>query len=457
MGRRANPISSSRSAQWGVLSSILIGLVAMGCGDDDGGMITPDGGGESVELVIASVNNPQMQDMQMLLPQFREAYPNIDVRIIFLPENQLREEITDSVTNGNERYDLFTIGTYEVPIWANNGWLVNLQPYLDADAAYDQDDLITGITGAVSHQGDMYAVPFYGESSMLMYREDMLEAAGQTMPANPTWEQVADIARAVHDPDNGVWGICLRGLPGWGELLAPLNTVVNTYGGRWYDLDWNAQLTEQPFVDAVSFYTGLVAEAGEPNPSSFGFRECLNAYNDGQAAMWYDATVGASNFTGAAAENSGYAFAPTVNTDFAGWLWAWNLAIPSSSTHQDAAYTFASWATSKEYIQLVGQTLGWSHVPPGTRRSTYDLTEYQDVAGEFATVTENSIDNADVNGSTVDPVPYSGVQYISIPEFADLGTEVSLELKEVLDGNATVTDALTEANTLAQEVGNRYQ
>jgi sorbitol/mannitol transport system substrate-binding protein len=290
---------------------------------------------------------------------------------------------------------------------------------------------------------------------MLMYRKDMLSAAGVTMPDHPTWDQVAAAAQKVNS--STVSGICLRGLPGWGEQLAPLTTVVNTFGGRWFDQSWNAQLNSPQWKAAVTFYTNLLKTAGEPGAGNAGFTECLNAYNSGKVAMWYDATVAASFFTGDAAKNSGYAYAPTKVKDWSGWLWAWSLGMPSSSKKKDAAWTFADWATSKDYAKLVGTKLGWARVSPGTRTSTYAIPEYQQAAGAFAQVTLDSIAHADVNHPTVDPVPYIGVQYVDIDEFQQLGDQVSQEFAKVIAGGQTVDQALAKAQALATTVGKVYQ
>jgi sorbitol/mannitol transport system substrate-binding protein len=359
--------------------------------------------------------------------------------------------VTQDVAASSGRYDLFTIGTYEVPLWAKKGWIENLSSYIAKDSSYAPDDLIPGIRGALSYNSNLYAVPFYGESSMLMYRKDMLQAKGITMPDHPTWDQVAEAARKVNS--STVNGICLRGLPGWGEQLAPLDTVVNTYGGRWFDPQWNATLNTPQWHDAVTFYINLLKTAGEPGAGNAGFTECLNAYNSGKVAMWYDATVAASFFTGDAAKNSGYAYAPTKVKDWSGWLWAWALGMPSSSKKKDAAWTFADWATNKDYAKLVGTKLGWARVSPGTRTSTYDIPEYKAAAGAFAQVTLDSIAHADVTHPTVEPVPYIGVQYVDIDEFQQLGDKVSQEFAKVIAGGQTVDQALVKAQALATAVG----
>src|SRR5256714_1888662 len=431
-----------------LVAGLVLLLVGAACSGAGGG------GGSSKTITLAAVDNPSMADLKKLLPEFTNSHSNIKVNIVTLPEDQLRQQVTQDVAAKSGRYDLFTIGTYEVPLWAKKGWIENLSPYIAKDSSYDANDLIPGIRGALSYQNNLYAVPFYGESSMLMYRKDMLSAKGITLSDHPTWDQVAAAAKAVHT--SSVSGICLRGLPGWGEQLAPLDTVVNTYGGRWFDEKWNAQLTQPEFKAAVNFYINLIKTAGEPGAGNAGFTECLNAYNNGKVAMWYDATVAASNFTGAAASNSGYAFAPHVVKDWSGWLWAWSLGMPSSSKKKDAAWTFADWATSKDYIKLVGTKLGWAHVPPGTRTSTYSIPQYQQAAGAFAQVTVDSIAHADVTHATVQPVPYVGIQYVDIDEFQQLGDQVSQEFAKVIAGGQTVDQAIAKAQTLAAAVGKKY-
>jgi len=439
----------------GVAAIMMAALLGTACSMGAGG--GGGGGGASVTLTVAAVDNPQMVDLQKLAPEFTKQHSNIQVKFVVLPENQLRQQVTQDIATNSGRYDLATIGTYEVPIWAKNNWLDNLSPRISKDSSYDESDLIPGISKALTYKNNLYAVPFYGESSFLMYRKDLLQQAGLSMPEHPTWDQVATVAQKLNNPSKQMFGICLRGLPGWGEQLAPLDTVVNTFGGRWFDEQWNAQLTSPKFTEAVNFYVNTIKSAGPPGSANNGFTECLNTYNGGHAAMWYDATSGASSLTGDAAKNSGYAYAPVKETKYSGWLWAWALGMSASGKNKDAAWTFMSWATSKDYIKLVGQKLGWDHVPPGTRKSTYALSEYQQVAGGFAQLTLDSIANADVNHPTVDPVPYTGVQYVGIPEFTELGTQVSQQIAAAIVGTTTVEQALQRSQVFAADVGKKYQ
>ncbi|WP_199034874.1 ABC transporter substrate-binding protein [Glycomyces salinus] len=432
-----------------VAGSVAVVLAASACSGAGGG-----GNGDGESITIATVANPQMQDIEELSTHFEEE-TGIDVEFVVLPENELRDRVTQDIATGSGQYDIVTIGTYETPIWAENEWLTNLDDYA-SDPDYDVDDLLTPVREALTYEDSLYAVPFYGESSFLMYRTDLFEAAGVTMPENPTWDEVADLAAELNDPDNDVAGICLRGLAGWGEVLAPLNTVINTFGGRWYDEDWNAQLTSSETVEAVQFYVDLVSEYGEPGAANAGFSECLTATSQGNAAMWLDATVGASVLedpeSSDAAGNMGYVPAPVMETDSSGWLWAWSLAVPETSESKDAAWEFMAWATGKDYMHLVGEELGWTRVPPGSRASTYEIPEYMEAAEAFAPQTLEAIQNVDVNQPGLYEQNWAGVQYISIPEFQDLGTRVAQEISAAIAGNQTVEEALEKAQGYAEEV-----
>ena len=414
------------------------------------------GGGSDGERVVtvATVANPQMDDIQALADEFNASNPGITVEFVVLPENQLRDRVTQDIATQSGQYDVVTVGTYEVPIWAENGWIISLDEY-GSDPDYDIDDIIPTVRSALSYEDQMYGAPFYGESSLLMYREDLFEEAGLEMPEAPTWEEVAGFAEELDDPDGGVSGICLRGVPGWGELLAPLNTVILTHGGRWYDEDWNAHLDSPEVEEAVRTYVDLVSEYGQPGAPNAGFTECLTTMAQGDAAMFYDSTVAAGNLedpdSSSVVGDIGYAPAPVSRTEHAGWLWAWALSIPTTSTDPEAAWEFVSWATSREYHRLVGERLGWERVPPGARVSTYDIPEYQEAAEAFAGPTYDAIDNVDVEQPGMHPQPWTGVQYVAIPEFQDLGTRVSQEISADIAGQQSVEEALRKSQAYAEE------
>ena len=340
-------------------------------GEETAAETAEDMGGEEAasegEIVInvATVNNGQMKDMESLAPEYEAQNPGVKINFQVMEEGDLRAAVTADVASGAGQYDVVTIGAYETPQWGANGWLVDLTPYLEADPNYDVADILEPVRNALSFNGQQYAVPFYGESSILMYNKEILDAAGVTLSNNPTWQEVRDAAAAVNSDSTA--GICMRGKPGWGDLFAPLTTVVQTFGGNWYDMEWNATVDTPEWREAVTFYKEMLDEVGQPDPVSYSFNECLTALKNGEVAMWADASVAASMLE---ADDSpvkgkmGYAHMPVVETAESGWLWSWNLAVPASTKQADAAVDFIMWATSKDYHQLVGETLGWSLVPP---------------------------------------------------------------------------------------------
>jgi sorbitol/mannitol transport system substrate-binding protein len=414
-----------------------------------------------VALRVAIVANPQMQDVEALTSVFEKENPDIKVNYVTLPENESRAKITASVSTKSNEFDVVMISNYETPMWARYGWITDLQPYISRTQGYDEGDFIPSIRDALSYRGHMYSVPFYGESSFLMYRKDMFAKAGLKMPAQPTWTQVAGFAQKLTNKKTGVAGICLRGEAGWGQVLAPLDTVINTFGGRWYDPSWHAQLTSAPVERAVSFYASLLKNYGEPGAAGDGFSECATQYGQGKAAMWYDATSAAGTIEDPASSTvvgkTGYVPAPVLKTRNSGWLYSWSLGIPVTSPHKQAAWRFIAWATSRAYIRLVGQRLGWANLPPGSRLSTYTIPQYRKAAKAFASQTLRSIESATPNHPTVAPVPYVGVQFLDIPEFQDLGTRVSQQITAAIAGQESVSSALSTSQSYAKTVGSGYR
>ncbi|WP_425417033.1 ABC transporter substrate-binding protein [Oricola indica] len=401
-------------------------------------------------LTIATVNNGDMIRMQGLTDDFTEKTGHT-VEWVTLEENVLRQRVTTDITTKGGAFDIMTIGMYETPIWGANGWLVPLD---DLSEDYDVDDILPAMAGGLSHDGTLYAAPFYGESSMIMYRTDLMEKAGMSMPEAPTWDFIREAAAAMTDRDNDINGICLRGKAGWGEGGAFITAMSNSFGARWFDMDWNAQFDTQPWKDTLEFFVGMMSESGPAGYATNGFNENLSLFQQGKCGMWIDATVAASFVTNpdesTVADSVGFALAPDNGLGKrSNWLWAWALGIPAGTQKADAAKEFIEWATSKDYIQLVAENESWANVPPGARTSLYENPNYKDIP--FAKMTLKSILTADPNDSTVEPSPYVGVQFAAIPEFAGIATEVSQEFSAVYAGQQTVDEALAKAQAITND------
>ncbi|MGI3745037.1 MAG: ABC transporter substrate-binding protein [Janthinobacterium lividum] len=401
-------------------------------------------------ITIATVNNNDMIRMQRLSRVFEEQHPEIKLNWVVLEENVLRQRLTTDIATQGGQFDVLTIGTYETPLWGAKNWL---EPMKDLPASYDLDDIIPSVRQGLSVNDTLYALPFYGESTVTYYRTDLFKQAGLSMPEHPTWTQLGAFAAKLHHPDQGQYGMCLRGKAGWGENMALLTTMANAFGARWFDEQWRPELTSPEWKAAADFYVNTLKNYGPPGVSSNGFNETLALFNSGKCAIWVDASVAGSFTTdkeqSRVVDSVGFAPAPVEVTDKgSSWLYAWSLAIPATSQHKDAAKAFTTWATSKEYIQLVAQKDGITNVPPGTRTSTYSDAYLK--AAPFAKVTLEMMKHADPTHPSAKPVPYVGIQYVTIPEFQAIGTSVGKLFSAALTGQTSVEQALAAAQSTTE-------
>jgi sorbitol/mannitol transport system substrate-binding protein len=440
------------------------GIAVAGCGGSDNsstsGSPASGTGSKGGSINVAIVDNPQMKDIAKLTPSLFTAKTGIKVNYTVLDEGTLRQVTTRDVAAGGRQFDVAMIGPFEAPQFGQNGSLVDLTPEASSDSSYQLGDIIPAVKNALSADGKLYAAPFYGESSFLMYRKDILKKAGITMPAHPTWDQVAAAARKVNSPSTA--GICLRGKPGWGDLGAAFTTVLNTFGGTWWsakpDGSIDKAMVDQPqFKDALNFYVNLVKDAGEKDAANSSFNECLSQYKDGKVAMWYDATVAAGLLEASDSPvkgKNGYVAAPVKDTSNAGWLWSWALAIPKTTSKQDLAWKYVSFATGPQYLKEAGSQIpgGWAALPPGTRKSTYAIPQYKQAAKAFAKPTLDAISAAPINnpGTTKRP-GLPGVQYVGVPQFQDVGNQCTEQFSAVIAGRTSIDSALKNCQDIASQ------
>ncbi|MDQ2738255.1 MAG: sugar ABC transporter substrate-binding protein [Actinomycetota bacterium] len=428
-----------------------------------GAALTKNPATDGKTINVLMVNNPQMIDLQKLTAKNFTAQTGIKVNYTVLPEGDMRKKATLEFTSQAGQYDVATLSNFEIPIYgsSDNNWLTDLTDYSKKDTSFNQSDIFPAFTKSLTVDGKLYGEPFYGESSFLMYRKDVLAAKGVTMPENPTWDQVAAAAAKLDGAQPGMKGICLRGKPGWGDFGAPLTTVINTFGGTWWDKDWNAKVNDPATVAAVKFYTDLVKQHGEVSPDQASFPECLNALQQGKVAMWYDATSAAGSLEASDSPvkgKIGYAQAPVKSTKSSGWLYTWSWAMEKASKNQDAAWQFISWASSSAYENEVGKQLGWAQVPAGKRTSLYNNPQYTAAAGSFAPATLKQLSAADPTNPGVQPRPTVGIQFVDINDFQAFGDDVTGKLAaDVLAGGGSVDDWVKYAQSKADAVGSKQK
>lgn len=452
--------------RWFAVGAATLAIALVGCagagtptetdGPGDGEGDTGGGGGS---LNILMVGNPQMTDLEGLSGDFTEE-SGIDLNITILPENELRDRVAQDVSTGAGQYDVVTIGAYEGSVWTANDWLYNLQEFAEEDEDFDVDDLMPAMKGVLSKDDDLYAIPFYGESAFTLYRQDIFDEHGLTMPEEPTWDDIESLASQIKELEPDMTPICMRGLPGWGENMAVVGSMLNAFGGGFFDADWNNMINSPETTEAIQFYVDLVQNYGQDGATNAGFTECLNIFSQGEAAMWFDATSAANSVespaTSTVVGKVGYADAPRV-VERSGWVWAWAWGVPKTTQNIDEAWEFISWASGKDYEHKVGEELGWTRVPDGKRLSTFEIPEYQEATEAYREKMLNAIEQSDPNDCGAYPRPASGCQYLAIPEFADLGTRMGQEVSAALAGQKSVEDALQASFEYGETAAERHR
>ncbi len=382
------------------------GVAVAGCGSSSSGpgKLKATSGGKAV-VKVAVVSNSNMVDIEKLTPEFEKLNPGIKVEYDTLNENNERSLIeTDITTHANE-FNAVMISNYETPIWAKNGWLVNLTPQLTRTRA-----MTSATCSSRSPTRSVQRRPVLG--AVLRRVLDGLLPKEPVQGGRPDDADASDVeagrrvCRQAEQPVQELAGICLRGQNGWGENLAALDTVINTAGGSWFNSSWKPQLTSPADEAAMNFYVNLVRKDGEPGASNDGFTECESALRRGQGrdVVRRDRRRGPDHDrlpkVGA---DTGYAYAPTGTPTGAtgvpsGWLYTWSLSIPKGVPNEAAALKYIEWATGKSYIAYSGPKIGWANIDPGTRYSTYCAAAVQEgrgrVLGDHAVIDQSHRPNA---------------------------------------------------------------
>lgn len=403
------------------------------------------------QLSIASVDNPDMRILEELSSHYLEDNPNLEITWNLLPENQLRERVATDLISSDHEFDLITIGPYELADWGRKGWL---KPFDNLPESYEEDDLFPRLRQSIGFGDHSLALPFYSETLVTYFRSDLVDKAGHAMPISPTYSDIERIASAIHNPSEGVYGICLRGLPGWGQNIGILTSIVKSFGGKWFDENWQSKVMSSEWFDAVKYYIDMQRRFGPPNASQLGHAELTEMFSEGKCGIWIDASVFSSIVRdpnrSKVYDKISIVLGPHQISTNPHWLWYWALAVPKHASHSIEAEKFAAWATSKEYIQLVAKTHGWLKVPPGTRRSTYN-SEYEKQSPSSAII-KKAMEKTGNYSVSWKPSPNTDHQFIDIPEFRLIGTFAGHLIGEMLDGDLEIAEGLSKLHKTSNQI-----
>jgi len=395
---------------------------------------------KGVRITVALRSLPETDFIVSKLAEFK-MMTGINVQIVTYPEQQLREREVIDVSTGAGAYDVLAIDSVFIPEFAKAGWITPLEPYLDPE--YNVEDISAFVRGLLSYEGKIYAGPVYSEATQLMYRKDLFEEAGLAPPQ--TMEEYEEYAKKFTRPPD-LFGVAMRGLRGNGMNIYIWSEWLWSYGGKYFDENWNPVFNSPEGVLATENYAKLLQNYGPPGVATYGWDDVQNAFTSGKVAMIIDAT----NFytriedptKSAIAGKIGYAVVPAGPAGRFPGNYSLGFAISAvgakTEAERGAAAEFIKWATSQD-IEL-GKALQ-ANIISVTRDSVFNDPAFQaKFGGDWLTSTVESF-------KITDP----GYRPL-IEEWREIGDRLGIAVENVIAGIQPVQEALNEAALYAAEV-----
>lgn len=404
------------------------------------------------KLVIAAVNINHIEQLKKLSRGFENAHPDIQLDWRIMQEGVLRKRVLADFAISDAQYDIVMVGPYETPLWAEKGWL---SPIENLPAGYELSDVFPAVKQVLSFNNEQYALPISSETAMTYYRKDLFQQAGIKAHGKPTLFDIKNYAKSVHNPKKGIYGIGLRGKPGWGQNMALISLLVKAHGGTWFDKDWAPQLMSEQWHDAIKYYVELLTQYGPPNPVTKGWQENQQLFMQGKLGVLIDATSLAGYITdpslSAITENLGFSNFPSgFNTSQQPWFWTWAMAVSSDSKKKERAKQFIVWLTSQKSnqseIELKNQYVGLA----GVRYSDFDNKMIK--TSPISQFIRKSLHELPVAASGSKVTHSISGQFELIPEFPAIGFQVGMIIGEILQGKMTVEQGLAESQKTVYQI-----
>lgn len=337
---------------------------------------------EGQEIRFLMNQHPFTDFIEPLVPEFEEL-TGIDVTLESYPEDQFRQRRLLEVGSGAATLDGYMVMPGQVGAqYLGADWIRYLDDFVDdptlTNPDLDLEDFFDGALGTFQAEQGLFGLPLQIESSLLFYREDLVQEAGFDGPPE-TLEELEEYAAAL-DSDQ-VAGFAMRG-----RGAAATSQIVNllySFGGQWLNDDGTSALNSPESVAALEYYANMLREYGPPGPSNMHWNEVMSLYAQGGAAMVFDANVFRSivedpeQATQVVIDNTRYAPLPAGPAGSVPAVLVWGLGINHASDNPEAAWYFIQWALSKEN-QVAALLAG----VPAARETAWADEEFQATAPE---------------------------------------------------------------------------
>ncbi len=342
-----------------LLTSIMVGGLAAGCGTSDTGKkaseSSEDKPYEGVEINVLCEGHASSNAYEKLVGEFEEE-TGIKVNLEIIPYEELPQKVLLSFSQKSDAYDMVMNDCVSLQGYVDNNYITSLDDYIandDLNMYYDKEDFVGSYQKNMEIDGKVYGLPVYGESSFLMYRKDLFEEYNLEVPT--TMAELENCAKTIYEGTNGeVAGITLRGQQGI-HVVYTWASFLWGYGGHFFDENDKLDINTPEAVEGTQVFCRLLNDYGPEGYTNFGWQENRLLFQQGGAAMTIDATVNGAYCEDPAESDIvgkvGYAPVPAGVEDPEGGPAA--LAVHGfyinnvvEDTQKEAAFLFGSWATS---------------------------------------------------------------------------------------------------------------
>lgn len=313
--------------------------------------------GEKVVLLMAS--HPGTTAFQSTISEF-EAKTGVKVEFDVVEEGAMIEKQIAECGAKSDIYDIYMIAVEGITRMTQtecasqmNDWAAGTPDW------YDFEDLMPAYRDLMTVNGSLQAVPFASETVFLMYRQDLFEKYGKTVPK--TWNELRDLAKFFTESEEGVSGVSFRARQGW-EFTYQYSAFMFPFGGQIVDGATSNECPKvkpsgcppkidvQGSVDALDYMISLKPFAPK-GIEAFSFPEAWQSFQSGKAAMLVESSAAAGEIEDPAkstvAGNVGYAVLPAGPAGAFTGVWGWGLGVNQNSKHKGAAEAVITWLTSR--------------------------------------------------------------------------------------------------------------
>lgn len=311
-------------------------------------------------IVVNLPAHPHYAVAKKIIPEFTAA-TGIKVELDEMQYLRLKDAQVLQMGKARCDYDVVVYVIMWKTEYVQRGFLVELAPMFgNAELAmpdYDRDDIIKAYADGLGLVGGprgylpgpgakLYGIPYGAECSVLAYRKDLFAKHDLKVPR--TYDDMLHAARVIKDKEPGVGGLTQRAQAGHQVTTGWLNHLT-PYDGLVIDDAYRPMVNEPNAIRATNAYKEFI-DTGPTGGAAFDFGQMLNAFLQGQAAMYCDSISifgpARNPASSKVADTVGYAIHPKA-AKYSGELGGFGMAIPKASARQEAAFAFIQWMTAK--------------------------------------------------------------------------------------------------------------